>query len=56
MKQETNQEYLLEIKDLTTAFLFDGKPVPVTVNVSYGIRKARFLALWANLVLARALR
>ena len=45
MKQETNQEYLLEIKDLTTAFLFDGKPVPVTVNVSYGIKKGEILGI-----------
>lgn len=38
-------ENLLEIKNLTTAFLFDGKPIPVTNKVSFSVRKGETLGV-----------
>ena len=36
---------LLEIKNLTSAFLFDGKPVPVIFDVSYELRYGEVLGI-----------
>lgn len=36
---------LLEIRNLTTAFLFDGKPAPVTTRVSIDVRKGEILGI-----------
>ena len=39
------QNNLLEIKNLTTAFLFDGKPVPVILDVSNTLKKSEVLGI-----------
>lgn len=38
-------EHLLEIKDLTSAFLFGGKPVPVIFDVSYTMEYGEILGI-----------
>lgn len=38
-------ENLLEIRHLTSAFLFDGKPVPVITDVSYSLRNGEVLGV-----------
>lgn len=38
-------ENILEIRDLTTAFLFDGKPIIVVENISFDVRKGEILGV-----------
>ncbi|MHC1758987.1 MAG: ABC transporter ATP-binding protein [Negativicutes bacterium] len=42
---EITNENILEIKNLTTAFLYDGKHVPVTSDVSFNVRKGEILGI-----------
>lgn len=39
------REKLLEIKNLTTAFLYNGKPIPVTQDVTFDVMRGEILGL-----------
>ena len=43
--REEQMENILEIKNLTTAFLYGGKPVPVTKGVSFAIHANEILGI-----------